>query len=315
MKTIFMFPGQGSQEVGMGRALAESRSAAAELYGQASEILGYDLAELCFEGPAERLNATEFAQPAIYVTSAACLQALRDGAIEPDLEGVTCDACAGLSLGEYTALYASGAMTFADGLKLVQLRGQSMQQAADENPGAMVSVLGLDEEAADKLCQAVRSDLADEVDTVIEPVNFNCPGQIVLSGTAQACRRAEELSAEYGAGRAIPLQVAGAFHTKMMVSAAEKLAAALKQCSFDEPICPVVANIDAREYDGSAEIPDKLLAQLVGPVRWQQSVEYLLEQGTERFVEIGPGRVLTGLVKKTARARKLKPTILTVNGT
>jgi len=313
LKTVFMFPGQGSQEVGMGRALAERESAIGELYRRANDIVGYDLAKLCFEGPAEQLNETEFSQPAIFVTSAACLQALRDGLIGADLGGVNPDACAGLSLGEYTALYASGAMSFADGLKLVQLRGRSMQEAAEENPGAMVSILGLDEPGAQKLCQAVRA-AVDEADVVIEAVNFNCPGQIVLSGTSPACVRAAELAEEYGASRAIPLKVAGAFHTKMMAAAAAKLEAGLAECRFSRPDCPVVANVDACEYDGPAEIPVKLLAQLIGPVRWQQSVEYVLGQGSERFVEIGPGRVLTGLVKKTARSLKLKPRIVTVNG-
>ena len=298
----------------MGRALAENQSAVAQLYSQASQIVGYDLAKLCFEGPPEQLNATEFSQPAIFVTSVACLQALRDGGIVSDLAGIMPDACAGLSLGEYTALYAAGAMSFEDALKLVQLRGRSMQQAADQNPGAMLSVLGLDEEAIDKLCQAVRESLTDQPDVLIEPVNFNCPGQIVLSGTSQACQRAAELAPEHGAGRVVPLRVTGAFHTKMMAPAAEKLRDGLSQCSFGQPLCPVVANVDASEYDSPASISEKLLAQLVGPVRWQQSVEYLLEQGFERFVEIGPGRVLTGLVKKTARALKQKPTIITING-
>lgn len=298
----------------MCRTLAENQSAVVDLYNRASQILGYDLAKLCFEGPAEQLNATEFSQPAIFVTSVACLQAVRDGRIVSDFADTMPHACAGLSLGEYTALYAADAMSFEDAVKLVQLRGQSMQQAARQNPGAMLSVLGLDEDAVNKLCQAVRDSLADGPDVVIEPVNFNCPGQIVLSGTSQACQRAAELAPEHGAGRVVPLNVTGAFHTKMMAPAVEKLREGLSQCTFVDPLCPVVANVDASEYDSSAGIPEKLLAQLVGPVRWQQSVEYLLEQGFERFVEIGPGRVLTGLVKKTARALKQKPTIITING-
>ena len=318
MKTIFMFPGQGAQHVGMGKALADGDPAVASLFQQANQIVGYDLASLCFDGPEDKLNTTAVSQPAIFVTTAACLQALSAGNIAPDLKDVSPDAFAGLSLGEYSALYAAGAMSFVDALKLVQLRGESMQAAAELRQGAMVSILGLDEPAVEKLCQAALDGLGSEDDglpPVLAGVNFNCPGQIVISGTIKACLRAEQLAPDHGAGRAIALKVAGGFHTSLMDPAAEKLRQALDQCQFRPLAHPVVANISAQRYDGPAGIPDTLMKQLVSPIRWQQSIEFLLEQGAQTFVEIGPGRVLTGLVKKIARDRKQKVNIVTVNGT
>lgn len=311
-----MFPGQGSQEVSMGQSLFRENAEIKALYQHANEIVGYDLAGLCFEGPIEKLNSTVVSQPAIFVTSVACLKALRSGMIADDLKDVMPDACAGLSLGEYTALYAASAMSFADALKLVQLRGESMQEAAELRSGTMVSILGLDEEGVNKLCQAALADAQKEPDgqeAVLSAVNFNCPGQIVISGTVNACKRAEELACEYGAGRAIVLRVAGGFHTSLMDPAATKLRKALDHCQFSDPACQVVANIDARVYDGADEIAEKLMRQLVGPIRWQESVEWFIEKGVERFVEIGPGRVLTGLVKKISRAKKQKVEIITVN--
>ena len=317
MKTVFMFPGQGAQEVGMGRELAAGGGEFAQLYKQASEIVGYDLGEVCFQGPEEKLNRTEVSQPAIFVTSAVCLEALRKGKMGDELAGVEPEACVGLSLGEYTALYASGAIRFEEGLKLVDLRGRSMQEAAEKRTGTMVSILGLDEEGVDKLCQVVLEEGIQEEDgmeTLLKPVNYNCPGQIVVSGSIRACERAAEKAEKCGALKAVPLKVAGAFHTKMMAPAAEKLGEALGKCSFARPRCKVVANVDGRVYDGAEEIPAKLMKQLVGAVRWQQSIEYLLDEGAERFVEIGPGRVLTGLVKKITRARKQKIEIINVSG-
>ena len=301
----------------MGKDIADAVPEAAQLYARANEIVGYDLASLCFEGPTERLDATDVSQPAIFVTSVACLRALRSGVIAGELSDVEPDFCAGLSLGEYTALHGAGAVGFDEALQLVQLRGQSMQQAAQQRRGTMVSVLGLDPPAVNELCRAALADAPAEDDggqSVLEPVNFNCPGQIVLSGTVNACQRAAELAEQHGASRAIPLSVAGGFHTTMMEPAAAKLRQALDKTPFALPNYPVVANVDAVVYDRAATIPEKLMQQLVSPVLWQQSVEFLLEQGVERFVEIGPGRVLTGLVKKISRAQKRKVTIITVNG-
>ena len=317
MKTAFIFPGQGAQQVGMGRGLCQADSPTGQLYRRASEVVGYDLAAVCLDGPAERLDSTAVSQPGIFVTSVACLEAVRQGQAGGELGQVSPDAYAGLSLGEYTALYAAGAMSFEDGVSLVDIRGRSMQAAANEHPGAMVSLLGLDRDGAKKLCEAVLGEGIAESgggEAVLVPVNFNCPGQIVISGTVEACKRAAQMAEGFGAGRAIPLRVAGAFHTKLMDSAAGALGQAIEKCSFSLPEAPLVANVNAQVYDGVDQIADKLLRQLVSPVLWEQSVEYLLDAGFERFVEIGPGRVLTGLVKKIARGRKQKVEIVTVNG-
>ncbi len=318
MKTVFMFPGQGAQKLSMGKALSQSVPLVADLYKKANDILGYDLAAICFDGPEDKLNTTEIAQPAIFVTSVAALEAMRAGQLgaEDGLADITPDACAGLSLGEYTALYAAGALDFENALKLVQLRGRSMQQAAEQRRGTMVSIMGLDEEGANKLCQAVMDkDIVEDdgLEPFVSPVNFNCPGQIVVSGSIKACGVAAEIAEEYGASRAIPLQVAGAFHTRMMEPAAQQLGAALDKCEFSDLACPVIANVDAKEYESTSAISGNLMKQLVGAVRWQQSVENLLDQGYDRFVEIGPARVLTGLVKKTTRAAKVKVTMLNAN--
>lgn len=319
MKTAFMFPGQGAQYVGMGRDLFNSVPDIAHLYRQANDIVGFDLAKLCFEGPDDQLDTTEISQPAIFVTSVACLTALRMAKVNPELAQITPDACLGLSLGEYTALYAGGAIDFDDALHLVHVRGKSMQQAAQTRKGAMVSVLGLDEEAVKRLCRLVLDDPPEEEDnlpSILAPVNFNCPGQIVISGSVNACRRAEQMVQrdDFGPGKAIPLRVAGAFHTQMMAPAAQRLAIALSQCKFMTPTCPVVANVDADVYGAAEQIPDKLLRQLTGAVRWQQSVEYLLDQKFDSFIEIGPGKVLTGLVKKIIRPRKQDVEIINISG-
>jgi len=316
MKTVFMFPGQGSQQPGMAADLATRSQAIQFLFRDADHIVGFPLSHLCFEGPAEKLDTTAASQPAIFLASVACLAAIRSGLAAPQLTDVEPDACLGLSLGEYTALYAAGALSFAEALRLVQVRGEAMQAAADQNPGGMVSLLGLDEPAVHRLCAAVLKERPvepDGVPAVLLPVNFNCPGQIVLSGTRDACRLAAQLAEKSGA-RAVPLRVAGAFHTSLMVPAAERLEAALESCSFSDPECPVLANVDAEPYHNAAQIPPKLLAQLTSPIRWQQSIERLLGEGCRRFIEIGPGRVLAGLVKKIARAARAKPEIINVSG-
>jgi len=319
LKTAFMFPGQGAQYVGMGRDLFTTVPKIAQLYRQANHIVGFDLAKICFEGPADQLDTTEISQPAIFVTSVACLTALRLAHVNPELAQVTPDASLGLSLGEYTALYAGGAVDFDDALRLVQLRGKSMQLAAQMRKGTMLSVLGLDEEAVNRLCRLVLDDPPEEEDglpSILAPVNFNCPGQIVISGSVSACRRAEQLAQrdDFAPAKAVPLRVAGAFHTSMMASAAQRLALALRQCRFKTAVCPVVANVDAAVYGSVEQIPDKLLRQLTGAVRWQQSVEYLLDQNLDRFIEIGPGKVLTGLVKKIIRPRKQDVEIINISG-
>ena len=297
MKTAFLFPGQGAQTVGMGADVAAAYPAAAELFAKANDIVGFDLRAVCFEGPAERLNSTTMSQPAIFVTSAALLEILRTQEATRDLAA---DVTAGLSLGEYTALYAAGVISFEDALLLVKKRGEAMQAAADATEGGMVSLIGLDEEKVRQLC-----DEAAEGDLLV-PVNFNCPGQIVVSGTRGACARAAALAEKYGAIKAVPLEVAGAFHTEMMSGAADALREALSQCRIAEPSSvKTLANISADYYDTTAGIADGLARQLTRPILWQKCMERLLADGVERFYEIGPGRVLTGLMRRIHRKTRV----------
>ncbi len=289
--TAVLFTGQGAQAVGMGRDIVDSSAEAAALFERANAVVGYDLRKLCLEGPAERLEQTDIQQPAIFTTSAAIWRALHDGA---DLK-VPIAAMAGLSLGEYTALYAAGSVTFEDALRLVQRRGELMQAAARAVPGGMVTALGLSAEQAEAVCReaAAAGRLA--------PANFNCPGQIVLSGERAACEAAVGLIEQAG-GRAIPLKVAGAFHSEAMRSAAEGLAQVLAATPFKTPSIPVVANVNCRYHGEADTIRHWLADQLTCPVRWQQSIETLLTAGIDRFIEIGPGRILSGMLKKISRA-------------
>lgn len=307
MKTAFLFPGQGAQTIGMGKDIADVYPEAAKVFETANEIVGYDLAKLCFEGPAEKLSATAISQPAIFVTSAAILEVLKRRKTEDarqrtakEPEAPRPDVTAGLSLGEYTALYAAGVISFADALVLVQKRGNAMQAAAEATDGGMVSIIGLDEEKVAALC----AEAADG--QVLAPVNFNCPGQIVVSGAKAACRRAEKLAERYGAIKAIPLKVAGAFHTQMMAPAAEELKQALENCSVLDPSgVKIIGNITAEYYSDARQIKDGLVKQLVQPILWQKSMERLIADGVEQFYEIGPGRVLTGLMKRINRKIKV----------
>jgi len=297
MKTAFLFPGQGAQTVGMGADITQAFPAAAELFEKANEIVGFDLRKVCFEGPAERLNSTTMSQPAIFVTSAALLEVLKTNS---GTQGIRPDVTAGLSMGEYTALYAAGVVTFKDGLRLVRKRGEAMQAAADATAGSMVSIVGLDEEKVRQLCaEAGQGEL-------LEPVNFNCPGQIVVSGTRGACERAERLAEEHGAIKAVRLEVAGAFHTPMMAIAAEALGQALRQAGIS-PAQSVrtIANISADYYRTAEGIVEGLTRQLTSPVLWQKCMERLLADGVQEFYEIGPGRVLTGLMKRINRKTKV----------
>ncbi len=297
MKTAFLFPGQGAQTVGMGADVAQAFPAAAELFEKANAIVGFDLRAICFQGPADRLNSTTMSQPAIFVTSAALLEVLRTS---PATAVLKPDVTAGLSLGEYTALYAAGAISFEDGLKLVKKRGEAMQAAAEATRGTMVSIIGLDEEKVRHLCQE-----ASEGE-LLEPVNFNCPGQVVISGALGACERAERLAEEYGAMKAVRLDVAGAFHTTLMSSAAQALGEALRQSRISVPSSiRTIANISAEYYADANGIVDGLTRQLTSPILWQKCVERLLAEGVEEFYEIGPGRVLTGLMKRINRRTKV----------
>jgi len=299
MKTAFLFPGQGAQVAGMGKDVADAFPQAADIFAKANDIAGFDLSRICFEGPAEKLNTTTMSQPAIFATSAALLQVLRTN-YRAKMAVVQPDVTAGLSLGEYTALYAAGVISFEDALTLVQKRGQAMQAAADATNGSMVSIIGLDEEKVGQLCAEAGEN------EILEAVNFNCPGQIVLSGSKSACKRAEQLAEKYGAIKAVPLDVAGAFHTEVMSSAADALAETLQKTSIADPSdIKIIANINARYYQTGEDIKKGLVNQLTNPILWQKCMEQLLADGVEKFYEIGPGRVLTGLMKRINRKIKV----------
>jgi len=297
METAFLFPGQGAQAVGMGADIAQAFPVAAEIFAKANSIVGFDLSRICFQGPAEELNTTSVSQPAIFVTSAAILEVLKT---IPATSGMQPEVTAGLSLGEYTALYAAGVIKFEDALILVQKRGEAMQAAAQTNQGAMVSIIGFDEEKISQLCaEASQGEL-------LAAVNFNCPGQIVISGSKAACGRAEKLAPKYGAIKAVPLEVAGAFHTEMMSSAANTLEQALQKTAILEPSdIKIIANINADYYQTAEKIAEGLTKQLTCPILWQKCMEKLIADGIEEFYEIGPGRVLTGLMKRINRKAKI----------
>lgn len=290
-RIAFLFPGQGAQHVGMGKQLVEQYPRATYLFEQANEILGYDLAKLCFEGPADQLDSTVHSQPAIFVASLAALEKAKE---EHPEAFESCEMAAGLSLGEYTALVFAGAMTFEEGLKLVQQRGQAMQDAADATPSGMVSVLMLDQEQVEEIRDQARGD------QILEIANYLCPGNLVLSGENAACERAVEIAEEKGA-RVVPLAVAGAFHTKIMEPADSRLADALAGVDMKSPRIPVISNVDAVAHSDPAELKEILVKQVVNPVRWETSVRNMLDQGIDEFYEIGPGRVLTGLLKRIMR--------------
>lgn len=298
-RIALLFPGQGAQHVGMGKQLVQDYPAARALFDQAGEILGYDLARLCFEGPAEELDSTIYSQPALFVASLAALEKLR--ADSPDVV-LGCEMAAGLSLGEYTALVFAGAMSFEDGLKVVQRRGQAMQAAADATPSGMVSILLLDRDQVQKVCDEASGHGS------IQIANYLCPGNIVVSGENAACERAAEV-AEASGGRAIPLAVAGAFHTPIMKPADDQLAEVLRDTAITSPEIPVVSNVDAQVHTNPEEIRNILIQQVLQPVRWEDSIRRMLDEGCTDFYEVGPGKVLKGLMKRIAR----KTPITTIN--
>ncbi len=291
-RIAFLFPGQGAQTVGMGSRLHESVPAARQLYDRAGEVLGYDLAKLCFEGPAEQLDSTICSQPALFVTSLAALESLRSES--PDIV-LGCEAAAGLSLGEYTAMVFAGVLDFESGLTLVQKRGAAMQEAADATASGMVSILGLERVEVEALCDKARGD------DVLEVANLLCPGNIAISGSNAACLRAAEMAQDAGAMKAVPLAVAGAFHTKIMRPADERLAEALDGVTLQKPNIPVISNVDAKPHDDPDEIRRLLIQQVLQPVMWEDSMRYMLEQGFDQFHEIGPKRVLRGLLRRIDR--------------
>lgn len=292
-KIAFLFPGQGAQMVGMGRRLAEELPAARHLYDRAAAVLGYDLAEICFEDPDEELDTTVYSQPALFVTSLAALEWLRQQS--PDIVQ-QCEAAAGLSLGEYTALVFAGVMEFEDGLRVVQQRGEAMQEASDATPSGMVSVLGLERAAVQALCDRVR-----QPGEVLQPANFLCPANIAVSGSNAACERLADAAVAAGAMKVVPLAVAGAFHTAIMGSAVDRLAQALANLPLSKPRIPVISNVDARPHQDPEEIRQLLVRQVCSPVHWEDSIRYLLADGFDLFYEVGPGRVLRGLLKRIQR--------------
>lgn len=290
-RVAFLFPGQGAQNVGMARDLCASLPQARQLFAQASELLGYDLLDLCVNGPAERLNSTVVSQPALFVASLAALESLK--ASEPQaLE--ECVAAAGLSLGEFTALTFAGALTFEEGLKLVKRRGESMQAASDLTPSGMVSVLTLEEVKVEELCAAARQN------EILQIANYLCPGNYAASGNHSACDRLEALVAAAG-GRTVRLAVAGAFHTPLMKPADEAMAEVFASAPLTTPRVPVWSNVTAQPHGTSEEIRTLLRRQMTQPVRWEDTMRHLLATGCERYYEIGPGRVLAGLLKRVQR--------------
>lgn len=286
----FVFPGQGSQEVGMGQGLVEAYPAARAIFVQADDILGFSLSQLCFEGPAEELNDTFNTQSAIFVASIAALEALRAEGYD-----VTPKYVAGHSLGEYTAYVAAGVLSFADGLRLVRERGRLMKKAGEINPGSMAAIIKLDDDTVTKICE----DVTAEGNGILTLANYNSPGQVVISGHMAAVDRGIELAQAAKARRALKLPISIASHSELMSVIAEEFGDAISKTSLNLPETPIVANITARPLDISLEaIREEMTGQLISSVRWTDSVRWMVEQGVTEFVEIGPKNVLTGLIRR-----------------
>ena len=292
-KVAFLFPGQGAQTVGMGKDLFESDAAAKQVFQQAADVLGYDLSDVCFNGPADKLNSTEFSQPALFVCSVAALAKLRSDS--PELVD-SVSGTAGLSLGEYTSLYFAGAMSFEDALRVVQVRGQAMQAAANAVPSGMVSVLGLEIERVRALCDESR-----QPGEILQLANLLCPGNIVVSGSAASCQAITKNAEEAGAMKVIPLAVAGAFHTEIMQPAVQQLSAVLASTQMHAPKLDIYSNVDAAVHHDPEEIKTLLGKQVVSPVLWEATIRNMVSEGYDSFYEVGPGRVLKGLMKRIDR--------------
>lgn len=289
-KTALLFAGQGAQVAGMGKELAEKFPSAKAWFDRANAALGYDLAGVCFNGPEADLTKTENAQPGIFLVSWVCFQLLQEQT--PDLKF---DATAGLSLGEFTALTAAGALSFEDGLRVVRQRGKFMQEACDVTRGGMAAVIGLDEAPTREICAEAGVVLA----------NLNCPGQLVISGEAEKIAKACELAKAKGARRAIPLPVAGAYHSPLMASAQPKLAAELAKVHLAATAVPVISNVNALPHGIPSRICERLVEQVCAPVRWEESMRTLLAQGFTRFIELGPGTALSGFMKRIDKSAQM----------
>ncbi|RED86349.1 MULTISPECIES: ACP S-malonyltransferase [Cohnella] len=292
-KIAFVFPGQGAQAVGMGKDAYESSPVAKATYDRADEALGYSISKLSFEGPEEELRQTANTQPALLATSVALLEMYKERGLKPDY-------VAGHSLGEYSALVAAGVLEFSDAVKLVRARGLYMEQAVPGGQGAMAAVLGAERAALQALCTDITA-----AGTIVELANVNCPGQIVVSGSADGVAAVVERGKEAGAKRVIPLDVSGPFHSSLMQPAADKLAEALAQAEFRDAAVPVVANVHAKPVISGAELRELLVKQVVSPVQWEDTIAYLIEQGVDTFVEIGSGTVLAGLIKKIDKSVRI----------
>ena len=282
----FVFPGQGAQFVGMGKDLYDNVPLAKELFDRANEILGFPITDIMFAGTDEQLKQTKVTQPAIFLHSVILARSLGD-AFKPDM-------AAGHSLGEFSALVAAGALGFEDGLKLVSKRAMAMQKACEQNPSTMAAIIALPDEKVEEICASV--------DGVVVPANYNCPGQLVISGTNEAIDGACAKLTAAGAKRALKLNVGGAFHSPLMEPARVELEAAIAAAPFAKPVCPVYQNVDAKPHTDPAEIRANLIAQLTSPVRWTQIVQNMLADGATSFTELGPGSVLQGLIKKVDRS-------------
>jgi len=278
----YVFPGQGAQYPGMGKDLYENNVEAKKLFDKANEILGFDITKIMFEGTAEELKETKVTQPAVF------LHSVINALVHPDFQP---EMVAGHSLGEFSALVANGTLSFEDGLKLVYKRALAMQKACEINPSTMAAVLGLEDEVVEKICAAIE-------DEVVVPANYNCPGQLVISGSNKGIEIACEKMKEAGAKRALPLPVGGAFHSPLMEPAREELAQAIKETKFNEPKCPVYQNVNAQGSIDVEAIKNNLISQLTAPVKWTHSVHQMVQDGASIFIESGPGKVLQGLVKK-----------------
>ncbi len=284
--TAYVFPGQGAQYPGMGKDLYEKYPQARELFEEADAILGYSLTKVMFEGSEEDLKETKVTQPAIFVHSLAMIR-LQGNTFRPD-------AVAGHSLGEFTALVANGTLSFADGLQLVYQRALAMQKACELVPSTMAAIIGLEDKVIEEVCESI--------DDIVVPANYNCPGQVVISGTQTGIFKAMEELQKRGAKRTIQLQVGGAFHSPLMEPAREELAGAIEKTPFGTPSCPVYQNVTASPVTDPEEIRKNLVAQLTSPVRWTQSVQRMIADGVNTFVEAGPGKVLQGLIRKIDRS-------------